>query len=108
MAFTKETIRNKEQKEFIKNLKPNLRKDDDLEKYLHFGIGAIGEIAAENIPYINESLQGINYAKEQDGEDLIAYIDESHINQKLKKKTEKTSEFSLFNFRVSNLGNQKV
>lgn len=92
MAFTKETIRNKEKQEFIKNLKPNLRKDDDLEKYLHFGIGAIGEIAAENIPYINEYLQGINYAKEQDGEDLIAYIDESHINQKLKKKTEKTSE----------------
>lgn len=92
MAFTKETIRNKEKQEFIKNLKPNLRKDDDLEKYLHFGIGAIGEIAAENIPYINEYLQGINYAKEQDGEDLIAYIDESHINQKLNKKTGKTSE----------------
>ena len=58
MAFTKETIRNKEKQEFIKNLKPNLRKDDDLEKYLSFGIGAIGEIAAENIPYINEYLQG--------------------------------------------------
>ncbi|WP_423197995.1 phage/plasmid primase, P4 family [Cupriavidus sp. H19C3] len=92
MAFTKETIRNKEQKEFIKNLKPNLRKDDDLEKYLSFGAGAIDEIAAENIPYINEYLQGVNYAKEQDGEDLIAYIDESYIHQKLNKKTEITSE----------------
>jgi len=86
MAFTKEKIKEGQATKEMEKSTPNSNKDSQLDKYVAFGMDSINEIDAENIHYINESLKGINFLNEKEGEPLIPYIDMSVYQGKVNGK----------------------
>ena len=92
MAFTKEQVKQNKETKAFENSKPNAKKDSQLDTYVTFGMNAINEIDAENIHYINESLKGINFLNEKEGEKLIPYIDISVYKDKMKAKKNSKKE----------------
>lgn len=76
-----------------RKIKKAISIENQLEKYIESK--RVDDVSPENIPIINESIKGINYLNEQNGEPLIPYISLSIYEnwKKEPKKDEQDNDF---------------